>query len=109
VTLLPNGNTRMYVAEGASGSPYSRLFRSDDVRTGAPGFTDLTSSSTANVGYGSYNYCSGQCWYDNFVVTPAGHPDVVYLAARTRTARRGASPTVAGSFSRRTPASRSPT
>ena len=79
VTLLPNGNTRMYVAEGASGSPYSRLFRSDDVRTGAPGFTDLTSSSTANVGYGSYNYCSGQCWYDNFVVTPAGHPDVVYL------------------------------
>lgn len=79
VTLLPNGKTRMYVAEGASGSPYSRLFRSDDVSTGAPVFTDLTSNNPANSGYGSYNYCSGQCWYDNFVVTPAGNPDVVYV------------------------------
>jgi hypothetical protein len=43
VTLLPNGKTRMYVAEGHTGarptpaeSPqYSRLFRSDDVATGA--------------------------------------------------------------------------
>jgi len=25
------------------------------------------------------DYCSGQCWYDNFVVTPAGYPDIVYL------------------------------
>jgi hypothetical protein len=22
--------------------------------------------------------CTGQCWYDNFVYTPAGHPDIVY-------------------------------
>jgi hypothetical protein len=79
VNLLPDGSTRMYVAEGASGSPYSRLYRSDTVRTGAPVFTDLTSSDPANPGFGSYNYCSGQCWYDNFVVSPAGHPDVVYL------------------------------
>lgn len=79
VNLLPNGDTRMYVGEGASGTPYSRLFRSDSVRTGAPVFTDLTSSNPADAGYGSYNYCSGQCWYDNFVVSPAGYPDVVYL------------------------------
>ncbi len=25
------------------------------------------------------NYCTGQCWYDNFVVSPAGYPDTVYL------------------------------
>ena len=79
VTTLPNGDTRMYVAEGAAGAPYSRLFRSDSVRTGAPTFTDLTSSNPADPGYGTFNYCSGQCWYDNFVVTPAGYPDLVYV------------------------------
>jgi hypothetical protein len=74
-----NGKTRIYAAEGDSGSPYSRLFRTDDATTAAPVFTDLTSNSTANPGYGSYNYCTGQCWYDNFVYTPAGQPDMVYL------------------------------
>jgi hypothetical protein len=81
VTLLPNGKTRMYIAEGHSntGGQYSRLFRSDDVATGAPTFVTLTSASPADPGYGSYNYCTGQCWYDNFVVVPQGHPDMVYL------------------------------
>jgi hypothetical protein len=79
VTTLPDQKTRMYVYEGATGSPYARLFRSDDVATGAPTFTDLTSSSPASPGYGTYNVCTGQCWYDNFVYTPAGHPDVVYV------------------------------
>jgi hypothetical protein len=86
VTVLPNGNTRMYVAEGSSSETiggvryYSRLYRSDSVASGAPDvFTDLTSSSLARPGYGSFDYCTGQCWYDQFVVTPAGHPDVVYL------------------------------
>jgi hypothetical protein len=79
VNVLSNGKTRMYIAEGASGSPYARLFRSDDVRTGAPTFTTLTSSNPADPGFGSYAYCGGQCWYDNFVVTPAGYPDIVYL------------------------------
>jgi hypothetical protein len=79
--LLPNGKTRLYVAEGhtGAGGQYSRLFRSDDVRTGAPVFTDLTSSNRANIGYGSFNFCTGQCWYDNFVVSPRGYPDIVYL------------------------------
>ena len=79
VNLLPNGDTRLYVAEGNVGAPYARLFRSDNARIGVPAFTDLTSSNPANPGYGSYNYCTGQCWYDNFVVSPAGHPDIVYL------------------------------
>ncbi len=30
-------------------------------------------------GYGTYNVCTGQCWYDIFVHTPKGHPDVVYV------------------------------
>jgi hypothetical protein len=77
--LLPSGDTRLYVAEGNVGAPYSRLFRSDNARTGSPTFIDLTSSDPANPGYGSFNFCTGQCWYDNFVVSPAGYPDIVYL------------------------------
>ncbi len=78
VTKLPNGKTRMYVYEGNAGQDYSRLFRSDDVATGVPVFTDLTSPSTASPGYATFNQCDGQCWYDAFVYTPKGQPDMVY-------------------------------
>jgi len=78
VTLLPNGKTRMYVHEGNNDTNYSRLSRSDDVATGTPTFTDLTSSNPADSGYAWFNLCDGQCWYDIFVNTPDGHPDVVY-------------------------------
>ncbi len=78
VTALPGGKTRMYVYEGNVGSPYSRLFRSDDVATGAPTFTDLSSANPADPGFATYNQCTGQCWYDVFVHTPPGHPDIVY-------------------------------
>jgi hypothetical protein len=79
VAELEDGSTRMYVYEGNTGSPYARLFRSDSVATGAPTFTDLTSNSLASPGVGTYNLCTGQCWYDLLVHTPAGHPDVVYV------------------------------
>jgi hypothetical protein len=83
VNLLPNGKTRMYVYEGHTnaGTPaqYSRLFRSDDVATGAPVFTDLTSPSVASPGWATFNLCTAQCWYDMFVETPKGHPDIVYI------------------------------
>ncbi|HEU5099321.1 MAG TPA: hypothetical protein VFU22_09895, partial [Roseiflexaceae bacterium] len=78
VTALPNGKTRMYVHEGNTGNPYSRLFRSDDVAAGAPVFADLTSNDPATPGYATYNLCTGQCWYDLFVYTPKGYPDIVY-------------------------------
>jgi hypothetical protein len=83
VTTLPNGKTRMYVYEGGSSPsatiPTARLFRSDDVATGAPVFTNLSSNDVANPGYATFNVCNGQCWYDEFVYTPAGHPDIVYV------------------------------
>lgn len=78
VTTLPNGRTRMYVYEGG-GTPTARLFRSDDVATGAPVFTSLTSANVADIGFGTHNICTGQCVYDNFVYTPAGYPDIVYM------------------------------
>jgi hypothetical protein len=78
VNKLPSGATRMYVYEGNIGTPYSRLFRSDDVSTGAPVFTDLTSPDPAQPGFGTFNMCTGQCWYDVFVYSPKGKPDMVY-------------------------------
>jgi hypothetical protein len=79
VTALANGKTRMYVGEGAAGSPRSRAFRSDDVAAGTPVFIDLTSSNPADPGFATFNYCTGQCWYDNAVITPGGRPDEVYI------------------------------
>jgi hypothetical protein len=78
VTKLANGDTRMYVYEGNAGQNYSRLFRSDSVAAGAPVFTDMTSPSTALPGFAWFGICDPQCWYDSFVYTPKGHPDIVY-------------------------------
>ena len=50
VVALDEDTTRMYVHEGNIGTPYSRLFRSDDVATGTPVFTDLTSANPADAG-----------------------------------------------------------
>ena len=72
VTLLGSGTTRMYVGDGNTGSPAARFYRSDDVATGSPTFTDLTTTQNED-------YCTGQCWYDNVVYSPPGKPDVVYL------------------------------
>jgi hypothetical protein len=83
VTKLGNGNTRMYIGDGSTGPPgpangfnpsaqAAKFFRSDDVATGTPVFTDLTTSQNTN-------YCTAQCWYDNIVVTPANYPDRVYV------------------------------
>ncbi|MFE7394920.1 hypothetical protein [Streptomyces sp. NPDC057582] len=74
VTRLPDGKTRMYVYEGNLGQPASRLFRSDDVATDTPAFSDLTSNDTTFRGL-----CTSTCWYDMFVHSPEGHPDMVYV------------------------------
>ena len=79
VAKLHGGATRLYVYEGfGGGNPYSRLFRSDNANAAAPVFQDLTSPSTADPGFAWHNICEPQCWYDMFVHTPKGHPDIVY-------------------------------
>lgn len=83
LTSLPDGRTRMYVGVGSLGvplAPPARFLRSDDAAAPVPVFQELSSPDPALPGYGSFNYCTGQCWYDQVVVTPAGHPDLVYLA-----------------------------
>jgi hypothetical protein len=79
VNKLAGGKTRMYVYEGNAGQNTSRLFRSDDVATGVPVFTDLTSPSEALPGWAWHANCDPQCWYDQFIYTPKGFPDVVYV------------------------------
>ena len=81
VTKLPNNNTRMYVGDGAvgpAGGAASQFFRTDDA-AGAATFAPLTSNVVGTPGYATYNYCTGQCWYDNMIFTPAGQPDTVYV------------------------------
>src|SRR5204862_417314 len=70
-SIVVRGNS-MYVGDGNTGSPAARFYRSDDVATGSPTFTDLTTTQNED-------YCTGQCWYDNVVYSPPGKPDVVYL------------------------------
>src|SRR5712691_1438703 len=71
---LPGGFTRMYVGDGNTsnlGANRARFYRTDDA-AGAAVFADMTTPQ--NIGY-----CTGQCWYDNVVVSTAEDPNVVYL------------------------------
>lgn len=92
---VKDGHTRIYAGDGAqgnygqAGATYSQFFRADAVDTksaadlvSAPdniGWISLTSPDPANPHYATYDYCTGQCWYDQYVFTPAGYPDIVYL------------------------------
>ena len=74
VTTLPTGATRMVVGAGTyppGGGPNSSFWRSNNADTRAT-FQSLGGAQVDN-------YCTGQCWYDNLVVIPAGNPDTVYL------------------------------
>src|SRR5512132_436986 len=86
VNTLPNGKTRMYLHEGSNNTQgqttnahSSRLWRSDDVANGTPTFTDMSSNDPAQPGFAFRGICDPQCWYDIFVYTPPGHPDMVYV------------------------------
>jgi hypothetical protein len=90
-----DGHTRIYVGDGGVETdtdfpPHSNtgVYRADsiDTKTSAqltdgtanPGFVSLTDPSEGRADP-TYDYCSGQCWYDNQVISPAGHPDFVYV------------------------------
>ena len=80
-----DGHTRMYQTSGDSGSSpsqpqrYSRFYVANAVESGAPVFVQKTSSNPADIGYATYNFCTGQCWYDQGVYSPAGFPNIVYV------------------------------
>jgi hypothetical protein len=89
-----NGHTRMYVGDGGgNGGPPSQpgamVWRNDNMDRpaselvvgglNARGWRNLSSANSASPRYASYNYCTGQCWYDNVIYTPKGHPDTVFV------------------------------
>jgi hypothetical protein len=94
---IKTGHTRAYVADGAvgpanppvAGRTYSQVWRNDNMDQPASalvsgganigGWKSLTSSDRNNPFYATFNFCTGQCWYDNDILTPAGHPDTVYV------------------------------
>src|SRR5437660_1060354 len=87
-TALDATHTRVYVGDGANSLTLTAFYRSDNATrpvselfdgTSNVGWKNLTSSDRTNPYYATFNYCTGQCWYDNFVVTPPGHPDEVFL------------------------------
>jgi hypothetical protein len=43
------------------------------------GWQKLSSNTTSSPYYATINFCTGQCWYDEDVYTPAGLPDTVYV------------------------------
>ena len=72
---LPGGFTRMYVGDrqlDRAGVDRARFYRTNDAARCKAIFIDMTTPQ-------NIDYCTGQCWYDNFVYSPAGIPDVVYL------------------------------
>ncbi len=81
-------HTRIYVGDGTSNGQ-TAVYRADSIDTAPassltdgttdPGYTILTSSDLTDPHYATYDYCEGQCWYDNFVYSPPGHPDDVYV------------------------------
>ncbi|HKI24141.1 MAG TPA: Arc family DNA-binding protein [Gaiellaceae bacterium] len=78
VVALPNGKTRMYIGVGSGAGQTAKFFRSDDVASGTPTFTELTNST-------SQGFCDPQCNYDSYVYVPrkadgtAHDPNTVYL------------------------------
>ena len=88
-SLAPDGsNLRIYVGDtgdGASADFYTvanaRGVAATTLVTGGTngGWTKQSNSTNGTPGFGSYNYCVGQCSYDMPVYSPPGFPDVVYI------------------------------
>ena len=90
LATTPDGHTRMYEGDGdtctvsstqpcTAATAYSRFFVANAVESGTPTFVQKTSTNVADPGYATFNFCTGQCWYDEGIVSPAGHPNMVYV------------------------------
>ena len=97
-SLAPNGsNLRVYVGDGGVGNtPESgvvtgieaQFYRVDNANVSAAtlftggtngGWIQLSNSTNGSPGFGSFNYCEGQCSYDMPVYSPPGAPNIVYI------------------------------
>jgi transposase-like protein len=88
-SLAPDGsNLRIYVGDtgtGATADFYTvanaRGVPAATLLTGGTngGWTKKSNSTNGTPGFGSFNYCVGQCSYDMPVYSPPGFPHVVYI------------------------------
>jgi hypothetical protein len=85
-SLAPNGsNLRIYLGDAPAPASFYRVdnanVRAQKLFNGVHnlGWTQLSSSANGTPGFGSYNYCTGQCTYDMPVYSPPGAPDIVYI------------------------------
>ena len=103
---VKNSMTRIYLTDGTAngGTQPSNFWRTDNAgqtaaallasqATGSTvppppgnpfpafynGWQVLTAPVTSSPYYATNNFCTGQCWYDEEVYTPAGLPDTVYV------------------------------
>ncbi len=78
---LPNGKTRIYLGDATYfDDSVAGLLRTDDSTTATPSFKLLSDPTPGTDGYGSYNFCQGQCSYDMAVESPPDRPDEVFLS-----------------------------
>ncbi|MGE5691697.1 MAG: WD40/YVTN/BNR-like repeat-containing protein [Pseudomonadota bacterium] len=86
-TPLPNGKTRIYLADANGGGQSSQAYRLDDASAPAASLTASDNAAWARLsspvdgtpGYASWGYCDGQCTYDMFIASPPDRPDMVVL------------------------------
>lgn len=78
---LANGKTRIYLGDSTFfNNSVSGLLRTNNGTAAKPSWTTLSDPNPGTPGYGSYNFCEGQCTYDMVVTSPAGLPDQVFLS-----------------------------
>lgn len=86
---IDGGKTRIYLGDSSDDLAHAWAWRTDDAAaiTGDAngsydnsGWTQLSSSTNGTHGFGVYDWCqNGQCGYDSYVASPAGHPDQVWF------------------------------
>jgi hypothetical protein len=89
---LPNGKTRIYLADASSGATGAQVYRIDDasqpsatlIASSNAAWTRLSNATPGTPGYPVYNYCNtplvgSQCSYDMFILSPPDRPDMVVV------------------------------
>ena len=78
---LDSGKTRIYLGDSTYFDDQTAgLLRTDNATATSPTWVSLSSDQDGKPGYGSYNFCEGQCYYDMVVASPPGQPDQVFLS-----------------------------
>ncbi len=82
-SLAPDGEAlRIYLGDTGDGDTadfYTVADANEPAATLLGDWTKKSDPTNGTPGFGSFNYCVGQCSYDMPVFSPPGFPDVVYI------------------------------